>query len=170
MPNHVANRLTVSGTKAEMQKFFDTFKDEKDERGDSVRFSFEWTVPMPAKAKEWDGSTRSKPELNWYDWSCENWGTKWDCYSVKPVVRQPSKIDIWFDTAWAAPTPWLERVSKLFKGLKFTLRYSDNGMPYYGEAVAVDGQVKEKHVPYGEGYATKKHGDFRKAHKLHAYG
>jgi len=39
---------------------------------------------------------------NWYDWSCENWGTKWN------------GVIIHFRTAWSYPEGFIEALSKKF--------------------------------------------------------
>ena len=46
--------------------------------------------------------------LYWNDFSEENWGTKWNAYDIKI-----DKKSITFDTAWDAPFPIFERISKL---------------------------------------------------------
>ena len=37
----------------------------------------------------------------WYDWSCENWGTKWNSYDNEQVDADT----ILFSTAWSNPEP-----------------------------------------------------------------
>jgi hypothetical protein len=44
--------------------------------------------------------------MNWYHWSCANWGTKWNAYDVERV----SGGEVMFRTAWAAPHPVIERL------------------------------------------------------------
>lgn len=41
---------------------------------------------------------------SWYDWSSENWGTKWDVTYVERIDND-DKIEYAFDTAWALPKP-----------------------------------------------------------------
>lgn len=46
---------------------------------------------------------------DWYDWSCKNWGTKWNACETY--------IDgntVYFDTAWSPPLPVIEKLSKLY--------------------------------------------------------
>jgi hypothetical protein len=44
--------------------------------------------------------------MNWYTWSCANWGTKWNAYDVERV----SEHEVMFRTAWAAPHPVIGRL------------------------------------------------------------
>lgn len=49
----------------------------------------------------------------WYNWSVENWGTKWDASSVK--LTQKGKVLIFeFKTAWAPPVPVFEYIAEHF--------------------------------------------------------
>jgi hypothetical protein len=42
---------------------------------------------------------------NWYEWSIDNWGTKWD--ACEPEVHIfGAQILIDFNTAWGRPSPW----------------------------------------------------------------
>lgn len=50
---------------------------------------------------------------NWYDWSCDKWGTKWNACET-----YGSGTSFTFDTAWCTPRGWLIELSKHvdFKG------------------------------------------------------
>lgn len=50
---------------------------------------------------------------NWYDWSCNKWGTKWNASET-----YSSNNRFTFDTAWNTPIEWLLELSKHidFKG------------------------------------------------------
>lgn len=87
---------------------------------------------------EW---TRKFGATNWYDWSIRNWGTKWDADAEMTV--EDEECYCWFDTAWAPPTQWLETVSAKFPKLKFSLRFAEGGMGFYGSAFAEKGAVVE---------------------------
>jgi hypothetical protein len=47
--------------------------------------------------------------MDWHDWNCANWGTKWRAYSFEFV----SENEIKFDTAWNAPHPVIEKLAAL---------------------------------------------------------
>lgn len=50
---------------------------------------------------------------NWYEWSCDKWGTKWNACET-----YGSGSSFTFDTAWCSPRGWLLELSKHvdFKG------------------------------------------------------
>lgn len=58
---------------------------------------------------------------NWYDWSVQYWGTKWNAYQQKRVDGRT----IQFDTAWATPMPIWEKLSQMFPEHTFHVRWAD---------------------------------------------
>lgn len=101
MPNHITNTLMCK----DMHKLFKKYVDE--EGGNRV-FSFEKIIPMPEDiCKKKALSIRDMDMPNWYDWSIENWGTKWDAYDITLMSNY-----IEFDTAWNTPLPIFARMSK----------------------------------------------------------
>lgn len=56
----------------------------------------------------------------WYDWCCDNWGTKWGACRFSC-----DKTTMIFDTAWATPEPIFERISKEFPDNLIELKYAD---------------------------------------------
>lgn len=81
-----------------------------------------------SRASKWterkneSGKTVCTPtdETDWYEWSKENWGTKWGTYDMKafPLGGDGSPIAIKFQSAWGPPkilgliAEWLKRVGK----------------------------------------------------------
>ncbi len=62
----------------------------------------------------------------WYDWSVRNWGTKWNSYD-------PYKEDdhsLVFSTAWSAPHPVVEALSKKFPDVSFHHEWADEDIGY----------------------------------------
>lgn len=57
---------------------------------------------------------------DWYTWNLTNWGTKWE--SSESYVSGSNVI---FETAWSAPFPIIEEISKKFSNLKFILKWAD---------------------------------------------
>ena len=73
---------------------------------------------------------------NWYDWSCQNWGTKWN--ACDPHINH-NDIDFFavsFETAWSPPIEWIKNIMKDFPGLHFILEYEEPGMGYGGKLCA----------------------------------
>ena len=61
-------------------------------------------------------------ELNWYTWSINNWGTKWN--STNFEIKEGGK-SITFDTAWDPAIPIIIEMSKQNPEIKFAFLYSD---------------------------------------------
>ncbi len=146
MPNHITNILFVSGDTGDVNRFSAavyrmekmTEKTWNHEVGDEVPvFDFGGTVPFP---KELEGTTSGSPNaipekekkkhdelmrkygaVNWYDWSIQHWGTKWNAYDVEPVEQDPNgaTLKFRFNTAWSPPVAWLVETAKLYPSLKF---------------------------------------------------
>ena len=76
----------------------------------------------------------------WYEWNIANWGTKWD---VKAQLTEDTEtlLEYSFDSAWSPPVEWLEKVSEFYPDLHFTLRYSESGCGFKGEATAENGSI-----------------------------
>jgi hypothetical protein len=58
---------------------------------------------------------------SWYDWSIENWGTKWPACEVRidDAGLEGGSIEIAFRTAWSAPLPIFNKMHKMFPHLSF---------------------------------------------------
>ena len=59
---------------------------------------------------------------NWYDWACNNWGTKWNAYNCSSTE---SVYTISFCTAWASPIIVIEKLSEFFPLAIFILAFED---------------------------------------------
>ena len=59
---------------------------------------------------------------NWYDWNCQNWGTKWNAYSYEEMEREAGLFKFTYQTAWDMPRPLLLKVSEINPSLTITVR------------------------------------------------
>lgn len=57
---------------------------------------------------------------DWYEWSCKNWGTKWNS-SESDVIGN----FITFQTACSTPSPIIEKLSIDYPNLEFIVKYAD---------------------------------------------
>lgn len=64
---------------------------------------------------------------DWYDWTCSNWGTKWNAYSFDPKrnFRAGEYLGVYFQTAWATPSSVIVALSKKFPEEVITVMYAD---------------------------------------------
>ena len=60
--------------------------------------------------------------INWYDWSINNWGTKWNADNY--VSLDDDKV-LMFETAWDPAVPVIIEISKQNPKMRFAFLYSD---------------------------------------------
>jgi len=118
MPNWCSNTLTLAhGDPAEIARAAEAFR-----RGELLN-EF---VPLPEAEKD-----------NWYDWHVSNWGTKWDVggddYGEPTVSEDGRSMSVNFDSAWAPPTQWYERMVEM--GFDVDAMYYESGMAFAGKYV-----------------------------------
>ena len=58
--------------------------------------------------------------VDWYDWRCEHWGSKWNVYHYRHQGGE-----VWFETALMHPWPVLEALSRQFPAEVFSVSYAD---------------------------------------------
>jgi Ferredoxin-like domain in Api92-like protein len=65
---------------------------------------------------------------SWYDWSCQNWGTKWNACEASVEQEFDGYLEIHFDTAWSAPEPIVKALRDKFPELEVQLncRFEDD--------------------------------------------
>lgn len=75
---------------------------------------------------------RPNPSGEWdYNWSIENWGTKWDIGIIDWERRDDNEIWISFDSAWSPPTTIYEYLVE--QGWEVEALYHECGMCYAGQ-------------------------------------
>ena len=59
----------------------------------------------------------------WYEWCCNNWGTKWNACSCSEVNENSKSIS--FQTAWSTPFPVMKKLSEMFPNIEVQTEYAD---------------------------------------------
>lgn len=104
---------------------------------------FNQIIPMPSDISREPLSPddrESSNGRNWYDWSLENWGTKWDAVDSYAEIVDDNTLNITFLTAWSPPIPVLNFLVDEFK-YNVHAMYLDEGWNYIGEFI--DGEEFE---------------------------
>jgi hypothetical protein len=164
MPNWCWNNLEVTGDEIQLREFvekslidnenpdkfsFDgTFPMPKefeeirtgaytDENGESHR---KWREidgkNIPVTDKEMKQFKKKYGSDNWWDWSINNWGTKWDACESLIYNNDINFFCVSFDTAWGPPVEWIDNIMQDFPDLCFILEYSEEGMGFGGRLTA----------------------------------
>ena len=102
---------------------------------------YDWKLGKLYKSNEQTYGHRT-----WYSWAIENWGTKWNAYSID--LLPPNVIR--FDTAWSTPEPIIKALSKMFPDYKFEIEWADEDTGYnVGRAVFENGKIISVYQPKG---------------------
>jgi hypothetical protein len=147
MPNHVDNRLTITGDKAELIRFVsETYE------GDET-YNFNKLVPLDPRASKvvrWekeDGTEQvfgafSTREDGFDGWAHahEIWGSKWGAYDIQAggawyeLLEKEDYHDIafYYQSAWSPAGGLIRRISAQFPALSFGVWYTEEGMGFCG--------------------------------------
>jgi len=81
---------------------------------------------------------------NWYDWSCNHWGTKWNAMTNNVLIDEKQNIAILdFDTAWCMPKPIF---NALIKQSRTNIVWSYEEEEFDAEVYVVKIRKKDKQI------------------------
>jgi len=143
MPNWCSNTLKVHSTNEErLKEFKQSVLVINTEHPDwDTSFTFNNLYPTPPELMDENAFDQSENSdvLNlkygasdWYTWRVANWGTKWDAAESGISADDDQNLIAWFDTAWAPPIPWLEKIAVQFPELNFSMIFEEPGMDFCG--------------------------------------
>jgi hypothetical protein len=133
MPNWTSNTLTLAHADPAMIK-----RVEDAIAGQGLLNEF---VPVPEALKITAGTMSDDEKAqaaqnqeqygyaNWYDFCTNEWGTKWDV-DAEVIMATDTTVDISFDSAWAPPIAWYEKMTDL--GFTVDAYYYEPGMGFCG--------------------------------------
>ena len=77
---------------------------------------------------------------SWYDWCCENWGTKWNASDT--YIIDDNEIE--FSTAWSCPVNIFKELSKQFSGVEIAVDFADEDIgSNCGKITFLNGEMEE---------------------------
>lgn len=117
MPNWCDNSVTLRHEDKSKIDALEAEMSKKNEQGHSIACPLNHLRPNPAG--EWE-----------YDWSCTNWGTKWDANVIDWDRSGDNEIRLYFDSAWSPPTVLYEFLVE--EGWEVDAVYYEPGMGYGG--------------------------------------
>jgi hypothetical protein len=143
MPNWCSNTIEIQGTKEQVNKFV-SFLDEQ-----SGKEWFDFFHPCPQELKDVGDVSLTAPvnedlfekygASDWYTWSANNWGTKWNCdaqdwIKVESPNGDEASVSFWFDSPWGPPIALYQFIESNFT-LQVTASYLEEGMQFVGQFV-----------------------------------
>lgn len=147
MPNHVDNRLTITGDKKELIRFISATY-EGDEN-----YDFNKLVPLDPRANKevrWakeDGTEQvfgafssAEDGFDGYQNAIDVWGTKWGAYDIQAggawyeLLEKEDYHDITFhyQSAWSPAGELMRKISAQFPTLAFGTWFTEEGMGFCG--------------------------------------
>ena len=142
MPNWVRSELAISGDRVELDKFIklarnDNYYYEEDDPKDRILLlDFNSFIPMPVEEQD-----------NWYDWSCENWGTKWNAKEVELDDDNEDFILYRFETAWGRMSDQLFwEMKQKFPKLEFSFACEEEGH-FFWSRTELDNEIHDYSYP-----------------------
>jgi hypothetical protein len=95
---------------------------------------------------------------NWYDWNCENWGTKWsprvEVLELSEYPDGSAYIQANYETAWSPASGLIKKISEQFPNLIFEVSFDEESMAYVGCEIFFQGNV------YGADFDPHKVADY----------
>ena len=69
----------------------------------------------------------------WYNWRVQNWGTKWDAYTMEiDDPDMPHRFEVNFETAWSPPEEVANAIREQFDDLSMSWFYDEPGCEIAG--------------------------------------
>lgn len=109
---------------------------------------FNKIVPMPNYVYKGDLPFKHNyGKNNWYDWSIENWGTKWNAYDMDRYLG--GNVIRW-QTAWSGVVELMKTLSKKFPTVEFDYKWADEDTGHnVGHVTIKAGNILMQNIPKG---------------------
>lgn len=160
MPNWCYNHLQVSGKKEILADFISkTIVPAKEDDEFVMRFTFDILHPIPEALKgETSPLQKIKNETekqykkriaenvrlygaeDWYKWSLNNWGTKWNATHTYIDVMEDEELIVNFDTAWSPPIDFFHKIIPMYPELRFEWIIGEESQAFCGKFIAENGE------------------------------
>ena len=155
MPNHITTEVEISAPKDKIDALIKKTKIKLDTDVENNEFDFNGILPMPKHSDTFfaEGGLGSDEKEkygknNWYDWSIENWGTKWNAYDVRFTGHSDEKLVLQIDTAWDTPRGIWKALEKQGYTVKGVMYGEMEGYDYIGDGSDVFEAYQTVEVEY----------------------
>ena len=141
MPNWTENNVLFVGKKKQLETLKTMLKSKDND------FDFNNIVPMPKNIYRGLLGREEEEKYgdnNWYRWSIDNWGTKWNSVDTR-VEENGSTLSYNFMTAWDCPREIVNALMRMKKTILKDIKVS-------WECIHEDGYEEETIVDIEEDY------------------
>lgn len=84
----------------------------------------------------------------WYEWTVNNWGTKWNSYDYDVESNYERQNGLFFQTAWSAPHPIIKKLSEMYPDVFFEHEWADEDIgANCGRKCYEGGEQTEEYYP-----------------------
>ena len=146
MPNWTANNVLFVGKEKQLKTLKDMLKSDEND------FDFNNIVPMPKNIFRGPLGQEEEEKYgknNWYHWSIDNWGTKWNSVRTR-VEETDGSLYYTFDTAWDCPREIVNALMRMKKTILKDIKIS-------WECIHEDGYEEETIIDIEEDYDEETH-------------
>lgn len=148
MPNHITNIISFEDVSNErVNKILEAIKSDEFGIGS---IDFNKIIPTPPDIYQGNlGAEESRlyGDKTWLNFNVANWGCKWNAYEHSPYDGC-DRVE--FLTAWSAPHPILEKLTKQYPDVLIFHRWCDEDFGYnVGEREYQDGTCIFENIPTG---------------------
>lgn len=119
-------------------------------------FDFNSIIPMPEDSDtfcRFDGVGPDEEQKfgrnTWYEWCCDNWGTKWNANDAELEDEDDDFLRYVFNTAWAAPEPVIRELSAKYRVKVVDEFYDEDFGNNCGKLTACDGDIEFENHEHG---------------------
>ena len=147
MPNHIYNVVRFDCEEDRLQEILGAIQHDHFGPGS---IDFNKLIPMPDDVYQGNLGAKEMKEYpgtkNWYGWSVENWGTKWNAYDFENLPK--IKDGIVFNTAWSSVPAIVQKISERFPDVGIEYAWADED---FGSNTGLlefkDGAVQRMYIP-----------------------
>lgn len=84
----------------------------------------------------------------WYEWSVQNWGTKWNSYDPQEMAVDGDQCTMTFSTAWSPPITLLMKLSQMMPDVEIAHEWADEDIGNNcGRVRLKGGHLREAYLP-----------------------
>lgn len=152
MPNWVYHKVLIEGTNEVIKNIISKYFTKKDS---GYYLDFNLVIPQPKSVEDCPDKYVRKDKINepptelderpwfdWYNWNCDNWGTKWNTNREDTnIYVSDGLIEIYLSTAWSPATNIFEKILKDNTGISISGIYADESRNFTGYFETIDGEL-----------------------------
>lgn len=106
--------------------------------------------PAPFQGEDSSALVEKYGASDWYNWSVNNWGTKWDIGGDDYMIDRidDTTVRVSFDSAWAPPVEFYRHMASI--GFVVEAMYYEPGMCFAGTVTTADGELFDDYYEYSD--------------------